>query len=197
MLAEGQRDWSPLDTLLGTRHWEPGWWLLRDEHGDQPASVGPTGPWQERGHHTRADMEASRDEIYNEPDPSNNLPILQTPSLSQEPGEVGCEGYRHKQDTRPGLKMLTSEHKINKESTCVHESLVFSAELYSSKKIHWSPNGQNLRTGLCLETGRFQRWSSYNEAIRLGPIQHDQCPYKEGKCGHRTRHSKKHKVKTK
>lgn len=30
MLAKGQRDWSPLDTLLGTWHWEPGWRFLKE-----------------------------------------------------------------------------------------------------------------------------------------------------------------------
>lgn len=41
MLAEGQRDWSPLDTLLGTRRWEPGWWLLRGRGKNEATTHAP------------------------------------------------------------------------------------------------------------------------------------------------------------
>lgn len=101
----------------------------------------------------RLNMEASQNEMHSRLDPSNNLPFLETPSLSGEPSEVGLQGT----DTskrRPGLKVLSSEHEMNREpmkSLCVHESLVFSAELYSSKKIC-----QNLITRLCSEIGPFQ-----------------------------------------
>lgn len=37
-------------------------------------------------------MEASQNEMHSRLDPSNNLPFLETPSLSGEPSEVGLQG---------------------------------------------------------------------------------------------------------